>query len=182
MMSDVPVRGRRMVVASRHVNGRRLPLEATVEPEVVVASSPAQGIGALVEAVVGGLHDKLNEITRVMSEVGTRPVVLEMPEHVTAAITAAATQGVPEVIVNVPPQPTPIVNITMPEHPAPQVTVNVPEQPAPVVTVEAPNITVEAAPAPVVEVTVEAPREPNRQVTFQRDRLGEIVSAEIEEG
>lgn len=165
-----------MVVASRHVNGRRLPLEATIA-EPVVASSQPSGIGALVEAVVGGLHDKLNEMTRVMSEVGTRPVVLEMPEHVTAAITAAATQGVPEVIVNVPPQPAPIVNITMPEHPAPQVTVNVPEAPAPVVTVEAPNITVEAAPAPVVEVTVEQPVD--RTVTFKRDSRDLIVGADI---
>lgn len=180
-VNDVPVRGRRMVVASRVEGGRRLPLEAVVEPEVVVASSPATGIGALVEAVVGGLHDRFSEMTRAMESLGSRPLVVDMPEAVTAALVAAGNQ--PDIIVNVPPQPAPVVNVTVPEQPAPQVTVNVPEQAAPVVQVDvaAPVVNV---PETVVNVTVPAEeKEPPKRVTFKRDRMGEIVSAEIvEEG
>jgi YD repeat-containing protein len=178
-MNDQAVRGRRVAITSRAEGGRIVPIEASVAEvvEPVMASAVPAGIGALVEALVGGLTDKWERMTAAMESAGSRPVVVEMPEHVTAALTAAATTSLPDIIVNVPPQPTPVVNVTVPD-----VIVNVPEQPSPIVNVAPAQITVEAQPAPVVNVTVEQPaeeKEPDRKVTFKRDGQGRIISAEV---
>lgn len=177
--AGIPVRGRRVALQPRIVEAEKAEV---VQPETVAASGAAAGIGQLVEALIGGLGAKWDAMTQAMNEASSRPVRVEIPEHVTAAITAAATQVPQPIVVNVPEQPAPIVNVTVPEQ---QITVNVPEQPAPQVTVESPSVTVEAAPAPNVQVTVEQPAklevdaEPDRKVTFKRDAGGRIISAEV---
>lgn len=110
-----------------------------------------------------------------------------------AQIEARAAQAPPSVTVspapvnvevNVPEQPAPVVNIATAEQPAPVVNVNVPEQPAPVVQVDvaAPDVTVDvAAPTVNVDPIIEIPTPAAKTVIFERDRVGNITEATIQE-
>jgi HK97 family phage portal protein len=122
-----------------------------------------------------------------------RPVVRDDYED-DAALGVGVTRPAQQVVLNVP------------EVPAPHVTVNIPNQPVPIVNVAAPEVhvdvqppdvridapvTVEAAKAPDVRVepnvVIELPPMPDapmaspKSVSFERDRSGRIVGAEIVE-
>jgi len=92
-------------------------------------------------------------------------IKLELPEQPIPHVDVRA--EAPTTIVNVPPAPPPDVHVHVPQQDPPPVHVDV--------TVEAPEVTV----TPTIEL--EMPRLGDRKVTFERDRDGHIIEAEITE-
>jgi HK97 family phage portal protein len=92
------------------------------------------------------------------------------------AVEEREAQPPPVVNVIVPTADAPIVNVTAAAS-SPDVIVNVPDSPAP-------EVRVDVHPTPVTvdaPVTVNVPPQGERKVTFQRDRNGEIKTADIED-
>lgn len=148
------------------------------EPAVVAAVEDHSGAMAL-GALLAGVGQKFGEMMQAITALGNRPVVVEMPQELTAAMTDR-----PSIIVNVPEQPPAQITVEQPAITVEAPNVNI--EPAQI-TVETPAVTVEVAaaevtvPTPQVNVTVENPS-PTRKITFERDPgTGRIESAEVED-
>lgn len=123
----------------------------------IVAQNDSVGpaLVASIEAISERLittEDTLRHVTETLVRIAE--TVVADRQELLAALTAAAQAPAPE---------------------APVVHVHAAEQPAPVVHVDVP-----AQPAPEVNVTLEAPKQ-KRTVKFNRDLMGRIEDAEIEE-
>lgn len=155
----------------------------------------AEGLSGKMPAPVGGGTDAARDLERVVRalvderEARGEPVPAQFVAHIHNEIPE---QGVPEVRVDVA-APEVRVEPVFESQPAPVVNVHVPEQSAPVVNVEPPVVNVAA---PDVRVDVAAPNvqvdnpitvQPassggGKSVTFQRNKQGNIVGAEIAGG
>lgn len=161
--------------------GETLPVEIEVEePALAVVAAAEDHSGAMaLGALLAGVGQKFGEMMQAITALGNRPVVVEMPQELTAAMTDR-----PSIIVNVPEQPPAQITVEQPAITVEAPNVNI--EPAQI-TVETPAVTVEVAaaevvvPTPNVNVTVENPS-PTRKITFERDPgTGRIESAEVED-